>query len=101
MSNIFDEVQHQLWMEYFPFYSASIAVIYAVLVSFTRKLINAGVIYFREFVLIVSSAILGVIPIVNSAIACIIVGKCIVNGIVKLFQFLDSHEKDVIFKFKK
>jgi hypothetical protein len=101
MSNIFDEVQHQLWVEYLPFYLASIAVIYAVLVSFTRKLVNEGVIYFREFVLIVSSAILGVIPIVNSAIACLIVGKYVVDSIVKLFQFLDSHEKDVIFKFKK
>jgi hypothetical protein len=101
--NMFDEAEHRIWVDYFPYYAASVIIVVISIFVFARKLlIKDGVIYFREFVMMSCGMILGMIPMVNSAVAILLLWWYVaVPALLKWFNWLDTHEKLVIFRRKK
>jgi hypothetical protein len=100
---MFDEAEHRIWVDYFPYYAASVIIVVISIFVFARKLlIKDGVIYFREFVMMSCGMILGMIPMVNSAVAILLLwGYVAVPALLKCFDWLDTHEKIAIFRLKK
>lgn len=101
--NMFDEVHQYVWNVYLPYYIISVCVILLSGIWFIRNLLlKDGVIYFRDVTLLFCGLVLGLIPLVNSAFAILVAWWYVgCPALIKCLSWLDSHEKDVVFRLKK